>query len=378
MKKPELHLHLLIDKLTKSTFSFALYRLPWTDEPVLVFQKDGHAEIFDSLEGLNNKKGFLFAPFQSCSEHPILLIKPDLHIKGWGDIMQALSGLFPKGISDEAIEAIPAPLDEQEHNELSTEESRKECYTQAFHRFIKPLQDKEFEKLVLSRSATYPIAEDFSPVTAFVTACNNYPRMMISLCYTPTSGIWIGSTPEIIISGQQNDWRTVALAGTMPFMEQKSEWSQKNLKEQQIVSEYIQKVLKSRASKISVNGPYTARAGNLIHLKTDILFTLKDTKHLGKLLEALHPTPAVCGFPKDSAYNFILEHEGYDRSYYSGIIGWMDPHDSTHLYVNLRCMHIAGQTTTLYAGGGILPSSTIDAEWEETQIKMNTMRECLC
>ena len=86
--------------------------------------------------------------------------------------------------------------------------------------------------------------------------------------------------------------------------------------------------------------PYTARAGQLVHLKTDFYFLLKNTDNIGNLLQELHPTPAVCGLPKEDAFRFILENEGYDRSYYSGFIGWLDTEGHTDLYVNLRCMEI--------------------------------------
>lgn len=380
MDKPELHLHLLIDKLTQSSISFALYRLPWTDEPILVLQKDKEVEKIDSLHDLNGKKGFLFAPFQLNDLHPAVLIKPDVYTTGWNNIMQHVSEIFP----DNSLIPIEHISEDDSLNteilESQTETKLKEAYDTAFYSFLTPLENQTFEKLVLSRKATYPLKEDFSPVEAFVTACNNYPRMMISLCHTPVSGTWIGSTPEVILSGQQPTWQTVALAGTMQIEDENipTDWSPKNQKEQQFVSEYIYKVLKSFKSKVEAKGPYTARAGHLVHLKTDFHFSLKNNSCLGDVLEALHPTPAVCGLPKQEAYDFILSHEGYDRSYYSGIIGWLDPQETTNLYVNLRCMNVQDGYTTLYAGGGILPSSTADSEWDETQYKMNIMRKCLC
>ena len=304
--------------------------------------------------------------------------KPELHLHGWNNMMQALSELFTSEALDKLIDhSSPANKDTDEC--LESEESRKESYVEAFNHFIEPLKNGEFKKLVLSRRATYKLTDDFSPVEAFVTACNNYPRMMISLCHTSVGGTWIGSTPEIILSGQHPYWQTVALAGTMPLEDDtiEPEWSPKNQKEQQIVSDYIQHVLKDFKSKATLKGPYTARAGHLVHLKTDFQFKLKKADQLGNLLDALHPTPAVCGLSKKEAYQFILNHEGYDRSYYSGSVGWLDPTDITHLYVNLRCMQLKKGMATLYAGGGILPSSNVDAEWEETQIKMNTMKKCL-
>lgn len=370
---PESHIQKLFDRLAQSATSFALYRLPWTDEPILVLQKEGEAEAFDDLSELNGKKGFVLAPFHRTESHPIVLIRPDIVAHEWEQIIQELCRIFSQA-SDVAIQnGTDSAIC------MDTPEENKQHYEEAFARFIAPLQQKTFKKLVLSRHCTQPVPEGFSPLAAFVRACNSYPRMMISLCHTPQTGTWIGSTPEIILSGQEKLWHTVSLAGTMPMQGESipTEWSTKNQEEQAFVSEYIRKCVKQFGSQVTEKGPYTARAGHVVHLKTDFHFSLKETGHLGDLLKTLHPTPAVCGLPKQPAYDFILENEHYDRSYYSGIIGWLEPEGHTTLYVNLRCMKIEDKQITFYAGGGILPSSVADSEWEETQQKMNTMRHIL-
>lgn len=377
MKTPETTYHHLIDSFTHSNVSFALYRLPWTDEPILIMQEEGQPECISSLNELNQKKGFLLSPFHLTSFRPATLIRPDIQAHDWGEIKSVLQEWItrhPQYTDSHATaqESVPESY-------TTSEKEEKDLYTETFSRFIMPLKEKQFRKLVLSRSTTQAINEQFSPLSAFIKACNSYPRMMISLCHTPSTGTWIGSTPEIILSGHEKDWHTVALAGTMPMQGEimPTEWSKKNKEEQSFVGEYIRKAIKKFGSKLTEKGPYTARAGQLVHLKTDFHFCLKDTSHLGDVLQELHPTPAVCGLPKEEAYQFILDTEPHDRLFYSGIIGWINPEGDTTLYVNLRCMHIENKKVTLYAGGGILPDSTADAEWEETQQKMNTMRNIL-
>ena len=367
MNKPDSQIHKLIDRMTCSDRSFAIYRLPWTDVPILVMQESEENHIFTNLKELNGQKGFIISPFHFTDEHPGVIIKPDITASGWDKIEEKISDIKITGqISGSNNSYI----------KLKSETEQKESYIEAFSRFISPLKGKVFSKLVLSRNAEYMLKNDFSPLEAFITACNNYPRMMISLSHTPVSGTWIGSTPEIILSGEDKIWNTVALAGTMPMQGEvmPTEWHKKEQDEQAFVSEYINKVIKKFSSKISIKGPYTTRAGQLVHLRTDFQFGLKKTSELGNLLDALHPTPAVCGLPKDKSYDFIIENEGYDRKYYSGIIGWLDPDGHTTLYVNLRCLNVNGNYATLYAGGGILPSSDANSEWEETQHKMNTIR----
>ncbi len=370
---PDKHTHQLIDSLTRSPLSFALYRLPWTDECLFVMQQSEDVETLNDIKELNGKKGFVIAPFQQTEEHPIVLIRPDKTAYDWEEITQALTSLE----QNHTLSSDKGPS--RDSNKQLNEQERYDRYYAAFRRFMEPLKEKKFKKLVLSRPAFCPIGEGFSPLETFVKACNEYPRMMIYLCHTPVTGTWLGSTPEILLSGYAQNWKTVALAGTLPFVDEveSTTWSTKNKEEQAIVAEYIRQIIKKHGAKITEKGPYTARAGQLIHLKTDFLFQLKETQSLGNLLKELHPTPAICGLPKEEAYQFITEHEGYDRRYYSGFIGWMEPEGQTDLYVNLRCMEIRTTEVKLYAGGGILPSSEVRAEWEETSHKMKTMRNLL-
>lgn len=373
MNLPNRHTQDLLDCLTRSRLSFALYRLPWTDECYLVLQTAGEVQQLAGIPELNGKKGFVMAPFRQSEEHPLVVIRPDVTAYDWTEISETLSSLE---CADAILTCRNAP------NELSpfvSEELGKQQYTEAFERFIAPLQERKFQKLVLSRAAIRHIGDEFSPLSAFVRACNDYPRMMIYLCHTPVSGTWIGSTPEILLSGHGKEWHTVALAGTMPMQNEvmPTAWDKKNQEEQGYVADYIRRIAKKFGNKMTEKGPYTARAGQLVHLKTDFYFLLKHTDKLGDLLQELHPTPAVCGLPKDNAFRFILDNEGYDRSYYSGFIGWLDPEGHTDLYVNLRCMEIEAGEATLYAGGGILASSEVESEWEETGEKMKTMKSII-
>lgn len=373
MNLPNRHIQNLLDCLTRSRLSFALYRLPWTDECYFVLQQSGDVEQLADIRELNKKKGFVMAPFLQSDHHPLIVIRPDITAYDWDEISEAISSL-------ECADALLTCKNQTEKlSPFVSEETDKERYTQAFERFITPLQKKHFQKLVLSRSSTKHINDDFSPLAAFVRACNNYPRMMIYLCHTPVSGTWVGSTPEILLSGHGKEWHTVALAGTMPMQNEvmPMDWDKKSQDEQGYVADYIRRIIKKFGNKMNEKGPYTARAGQLVHLKTDFYFLLKNTDNIGNLLQELHPTPAVCGLPKEDAFRFILENEGYDRSYYSGFIGWLDTEGHTDLYVNLRCMEIKPGETTLYAGGGILASSEIESEWTETGDKMNTMKSIL-
>lgn len=349
-----------IDALIQQKQPFAVYRNPGEKYLCLLTQSTGIIRVIRHLKELNGQKGFVIAPFRITEECPAVLIQPE-RIESFN----FLDGDSEQGwaiSSDESIQSV------------CTEE-----YAACFHSFVGALRNETFDKLVLSRSLTIEKESDFSPAVAFLAACRRYVHSYIYLCYTPQTGVWLGSTPEIILSGEKNEWETVALAGTQPLQDGKLPqiWDEKNRKEQGYVSSYIRSQLLSLGIHPKENGPYPAYAGALSHLKTDFRFFLKNNEGLGDILELLHPTPAVCGLPKEKAYQFILDNEGYDRKYYSGFIGWLDPDGRTSLYVNLRCMHMGDTELTLYAGGGILSSSELEDEWQETEKKLLTIKRII-
>ena len=155
-------------------------------------------------------------------------------------------------------------------------------------------------------------------------------------------------------------------------------WSTKNIQEQRYVATYIAECLERFSLDFREEGPRTVRAANLVHLRSDFTFTLYNNARVGDLLQALHPTPAVCGLPKREAFQFIVNNEHTPRKYYSGFMGpLLMAGDEAHLYVSLRCMQIVGSDYRLYAGGGLLRDSLLDQEWQETEAKMQAMRRLL-
>ena len=186
------------------------------------------------------------------------------------------------------------------------------------------------------------------------------------------------ATPEVLVRNDMHRWHTMALAGTMKWRGEvcgEALWSDKNIQEQRYVSTYLAHCLGRFGAGITETEPRTVRAGQLVHLRSDFRFTLPDGRKIGDLINASHPTPAICGLPKDEAYRFILSNEHISRRYYSGFAGPFDPDGTTHLYVSLRCMQIFDNYYRLYAGGGLLSDSTEQQEWDETEAKMETALE---
>ncbi len=341
---------------------FALYRLPFAQTYTEVVQTEGHVKQFDSCTALNGRSGFVVAPFQVSPSCPILLIRPD-------------------HISEHPIEEV-ATVEEA----VSSFQLHRDRYATDFAAFHAQLEAGTFRKIVLARSATLSPNRPIDPKRLFMLACRRYPRLFVALVALPNGHYWLTATPEILLEGIGSDWRTIALAGTMQLQDDELQgegetmrWSTKNIQEQHYVATYIADTLSRMRLSFHEEGPRTVRAANLVHLRSDFTFTLPDASRIGDLLHALHPTPAVCGLPREDTFRFINTHEHTDRQYYSGFMGPMNLHSplSTHLYVSLRCMQICPDAYRLFAGGGLLKDSNEESEWQETEAKMQTMKSLL-
>ena len=321
----------------------------------MLVQHSAPSEL-SSLTELDDKEGFVIAPFSPSNDSPILLIQPD-----------EVTTMLVKDVKPLSTEVLEANENEIQRNQ----------YHRDFSAFHKELTNNRFAKIVLARCVQEQILRDLNPEEVFWQACKKYPRQFVALFSTPQSGIWLMATPEILLDGDGIGWRTMALAGTMPYNENGITWSSKNKAEQQYVSLYIKSCLERCADEIKEEGPYTTQAANLMHLRTDFTFKLRPNAAVGQLLDDLHPTPAVCGMPKNEARAFILANESSKRLYYSGFAGPLNLHGNTHIYVSLRCMQMQTGICNLYAGGGILKESTEESEWKETEAKLSTMRQLL-
>ena len=358
--------------------SYAYYRLPYAETYTKLVQHHSEPLRLHSYAELDGRDGFVFAPFAITDDCPLLLLQPDEveeNVKDDGAWMKA------KGNNTELLPNTQQPT-------IS--------YHIDFASFHAQLCTGAFRKLVLARRDDIKMDQQTDAELLFLKACRQYPRLFIALVSTPATGTWLMATPEILLEGDGQQWRTIALAGTMQLrddqlifdnplhsaneaQEEKAHiaWNSKNIQEQRYVATYMIETLEHFASSIDEQGPYTTRAGHLVHLRSDFSFTLPDTDQLGSLIQALHPTPAVCGLPKREAWQFILRNEYAQRRYYSGFAGPIHPQGETHLFVSLRCMEIKDDCCQLYAGGGLLRDSVEQMEWEETEAKLDTMRRLL-
>jgi isochorismate synthase len=209
--------------------------------------------------------------------------------------------------------------------------------------------------------------------------------------------LWLGASPETLITIENKRFKTMSLAGTQKVDYTLNNWTIKEKNEQQIVTDFLVEKLKPITKSLQVSEAETVQAGNLIHLKSTISGVLLEDS-LKLVIDTLHPTPAVCGYPREAAKEFILKEEHYNREFYTGFMGELNfkkvvkrnkkrqnvennAYNSidtiSNLFVNLRCMQIKDFKALIYVGGGITQDSIPQNEWEETVSKSLTMKKVL-
>jgi len=345
----------------------------------------------DEIESAES--GFIFAPFEK--EKSIEYIKADILLNSEIKQIQVSPTFKDSPILDQFKSMLHATdSDENEKNEYSFKlenknflQKDKAAYYQLIEKSVEMIKSGRYQKIVPSRIKTIPVNKKFNPLQEFNKLCKAYPDAFVSLVYIPREGgLWLGATPELLMAIDKNKiFKTVALAGTQTvpndFQLSKAAWMQKDIEEQALVSRYIINCFKQiRLREFSEYGPKTARAGNLIHLKTEFEVDMQavNFSQLGTvMLDLLHPTSAVCGMPMLPSVRFLKENEGYDREYYSGYLGPVNIDNQIDIYVNLRCMKIMKDIAVLFAGGGVTEDSEPESEWLETEMKFQTLLDVI-
>lgn len=347
-----------VENVKKRNSPFVIYRKPKSKELTALFQKTSELQIFQNYSEI----GFVFAPFEDRQKTIIFAL----------DNCDKLDTKFE--VEDFKIEDVDSI---KPHFKINT--SSHEKHISLVKKGLDLIENKVVSKVVLSRKEKLELKKiDLKLI--FKRLLFGYPLAFVYIWYHPRVGLWIGATPETLLKVEGDKFKTMALAGTQNYdNKQNITWAEKEKEEQQIVTDYI--VDKLSKEKLNVGRPFTLKAGSLVHICTEITGDLTSKNHLERLIDKLHPTPAICGLPTDGSKKFILDQEGYDREYYTGFLGELNFNNITDLFVNLRCMQIGYHCekiiANLYIGGGITKDSDPEKEWEETVSKSEILKQVL-
>jgi isochorismate synthase len=245
-------------------------------------------------------------------------------------------------------------------------------------------------KVVLARSQAFEPADAqrFDPLATAWALRERQINSTTFLIRRKDGQAFLGSSPETLVHLKDGQVETVALAGTRRRNATSTEEddalsaalfdSEKDRHEQELVTEAILDALQPYVDELhSPQDPEIVRHPDVQHLRTAIHGRLAHHATIFELVKQLHPTPAVGGLPKESALAWLDHHEHLDRGWYAGPIGWISSDGEGEFVVAIRSVLMAGHTASAFAGCGLVVSSNPADEWEESQVKLQTVRQGL-
>ncbi len=352
----------------ENNIPFVSFRSPQSSTIKTFIQSETSPRKLHTIRELNDLSGFIITPFFNQSKNASFVLEPDVVIEA-------------HQISRDLLDH----LRRIRHFRVVENLNGRGIYVSEMHEFtglVRKLQDEirsgNIQKAVLSRIHIEPKNSHFDISMLFTELCRKYPNAFVYVFQIPRAGCWIGATPEPLVLIKNSVVETISLAGTQKLNEvppEEIQWPSKEIEEQEIVTRYIEDVLLNfKVRDFQKTGPYTQVAGNLVHLKTKFLFDENVIgNRLGEFVEMLHPTPSICGSPKDVSFEILEKIEPHQREYYTGLLGPVNMDNETSLYVNLRCMKVLENKFALYLGAGITAGSVPESEWDETNQKKMTL-----
>lgn len=258
----------------------------------------------------------------------------------------------------------------------------KKKWSQQVNEIKDLINDNEAVKVVLSRRIEIVLVEKPTVYQLINSLIEKHNESLIYL-FKQSNQIFFGASPEMLFSIKDKTIYTEALAGSAPRSSETSIdsnfevellTSEKEKNEHSTVVDFITTVLKEFCTELKFDPELKVKKLKTIqHIWTPIEGSLKSNTSVFSLLEKFFPTPAVCGTPKEAAHVIIKKIEEHHRGLYSGIIGWFNLNNSCDFAVAIRSGVVNEKKLTAFAGCGIVDASKPETEFEETNLKFNTL-----
>lgn len=257
-------------------------------------------------------------------------------------------------------------------------------YKQGVTDLLEMFANTDLSKVVLSRAIEVATATDIEQQTLLrnLLAIN-------SKGYTFAANIrqdhkLMGASPELLVAKKGSYLTSNPLAGSRPRSESDEQNRQsidsllntkKDLHEHGLVVEEVERVMSKYCHNLYTPMiPSVIETKTMLHLSTVLEGQVNDpTTNVLSIAAELHPTPAVCGYPREKAYEAISKLEQFDRGYFTGMVGWCDSRGNGEWVVTIRCAEVQKRQMKVFAGAGIVNESHPQSELDETGAKMNTI-----
>jgi len=241
------------------------------------------------------------------------------------------------------------------------------------------IRSGELDKVVLAREVVITADTDISISTVLTRLSQQYPGCFLYL----VSG-FCGASPELLVARSADVVTAQPMAGTKPRRADREADAQVVAElmssatyrhEHQVTIDAVHDTLLDFCSYVDYEPePSVVPLANVVHLATNVEGRLSHPPaSILDLVSALHPTPAVCGRPRDVALKVISELEELDRGPYAGAVGWVDRHGNGSFAVSIRGAEISDRTARVIAGNGMVADSDPPTELIETRAKLQAM-----
>ncbi|WP_159455091.1 isochorismate synthase [Pseudobacteriovorax antillogorgiicola] len=262
----------------------------------------------------------------------------------------------------------------------STNQPSKHGWHQMISQAVDEIKQGLYQKVVLSRFKELQLAHDLDLGTLMTKLAAIEERSYVFAFVEPGGKAFVGRSPERLLAWQGTKVQVDAIAGTRKRFTsltadlehgQDLQGSDKDLDEHRFVSDYVEQLLKSFCDDVvQKEREQILRLKHVQHMRSQYLARRRDEVHPLELLSALHPTPAVGGAPREEARQSIANHETFGRGLFAGALGYCAG-EAGDFAIGIRSALVENSLVTIFAGAGIVELSTPDAEWQETEIKMN-------
>lgn len=284
--------------------------------------------------------------------------------------------------------AEPASGEARDLHVIRTEELARDEWSCRVSGALEVMRARSLTKVVLARRTRVEL--DCVPSAAALAAALPSESGATRFAFGRRGSLFTGATPERLVALREGRLRCDALGGSHPRVidartggldsEREAETlrhSAKDGREHAEVVAGIRAALAPLATQLAADGPRVRTLATVHHLHTEVTGAAHADVDVLALVEALHPTPAVCGTPRLAAREWIAANEGAPRGWYAGPVGWIDANGEGSFCVALRCALVTGSEAWLYAGAGLVEGSDADAEWRETAAKQAPMLRAL-
>lgn len=265
--------------------------------------------------------------------------------------------------------------------------SGRPSWQRAVEEILAAIQDGPMEKAVLARILDVSTMGAIDPVDVLEHLRRENADAHVFLFEPAAGSPIVGATPEALASVRGDRFSATAVAGSVSrgatdeeqhALARKLLNSAKNRVEHAFTVKEIVARLKPLSRAVEVQAePHVLTLARIQHLETRIKAVLRPGASVLDLVAALHPTPAVCGLPRDAALDLLSRNEPFERGWYAGPVGWFDTRGDGVFVPALRTAVARSTTWRLFAGAGIVPGSDPDAEWDETGIKFEPVLRAL-